>query len=136
VTYLLNQKEGVIIYSIDCDKKPNIHLCNVATTSLFDFEAKRFELSYSIPENVLKAQTLNLNNLEDGTDAQVNDYSPLVDVLKQPKLLGEDSKIITVKSLSDKILKVHMNHQNILFKNRDCQMLTIRDISGQINEKE
>ena len=120
MTYLLNQKEGVIIYSIDCDKKPNIHLCNVATTSLFDFEAKRFEISYSIPENVLKAQTLNLNNLEDGTDAQVNDYWPLVDVLKQPKLLGEDSKILTVKSLSDKILKVHMNHQNILFKNKDC----------------
>ena len=111
MTYLLNQKEGVIIYNIDCDKKPNIHLCNVATTSLFDFEAKRFELSYSIPQKVLEEKTLNLNDLEDGTDAQVNDYRPLVDVLNQPKLLGEDSKILTVKSLSDKILKVHMNHQ-------------------------
>ena len=56
----------------------------------------------------------------------------LGEVLREPLLLGESlDMIVHMKTISNESKWVHLTHSNMTFDDKECQILTIRDITAQ-----
>jgi len=78
------------------------------------------------------------NNLSDDSaeEFEETEMKSLQNILKDPKLLGKTSNIEgVVKSSSGEKKRVLLTHQNMLFNDKECQILTIRDTSASHNLK-